>query len=73
MYFSNGTAMNVNALQKMLKFGLAGYHRNSTLASNSQPILRTTKSVIVAHLHDIDTAQRHTDARTEPAARTTLV
>jgi hypothetical protein len=46
MYFSNGTAMNVNALQKLLKFGFAGCHRNGTLASNSQPILRMIKSVI---------------------------
>ena len=50
MYFSNGTAMKVNALQKIPKFGLAGCHRNGTLASNSHAILRTTKSVIDRHL-----------------------
>jgi hypothetical protein len=38
--------MNVKALQKLLKFGFAGCHRNGTLASNSQPILRMIKSVI---------------------------
>ena len=35
MYFSNGTAMKVKALQKIPKFGLAGCHRKGTLASNS--------------------------------------
>ena len=49
MYFSNGTAMNVKALQKIPKFGLAGCHRNGTLASKSHAILRTTKSVIALH------------------------
>ena len=42
--------MNVNALQKILKFGLDGCHKNGTLASNSQRILRTTKPVTGVHL-----------------------
>src|SRR5256885_346582 len=40
--------MNVNALQNRPKFGFSGCHLNGTPASNSQPILRTTRLVTVA-------------------------
>src|ERR1700712_101231 len=50
--------MKVNALQNRPKFGFSRCHMNGTPASNSQPILRTTRLVTAATFPSIRASGR---------------